>query len=225
MGDSNANNLNDIKHSLVDSCGSLNANHNILNLVQAKQCRESILGVSGTKDEFEMNTFDEDRDNKLNVYYDAIYEVSNRLIDNQRIINASKVNVNALRAAAGAPDTKSDDNADAINDAGAAERTATNDNDKLGKFIDNFNTMLDKIVVDRYKNNEYSQYNTLLDYYNRIDNNRKKEVSKNGSINTLNKVLFNEQDKLTQTTYTLRLIVLIILIVICIILILLFIKF
>ena len=182
MGDSNANNLNDIKHSLVDSCGSLNANHNILNLDQVKQCRESILGLSGTK----------------NVYYDAIYEVSNRLIDNQIVIDDK---------------------------ASSAAAAAKADTEKLKNFIDKFNTMLDKMVVDRYKNNEYSQYNTLLDYYNRIDNNRKKESSKNGSINTLNKVLFNEQDKLAQTTYTLRLIVLIILIVICIIFILLFIKF
>ena len=216
MPDSNANNLNDIKHSLVDSCGSLNANHNILNLEQAQRCRESILGVSGTKDEFEMNTFDEDRDNKLNVYYDAIYEVSNRLIDNQVVI-----------ADADAADAAADDDAAAAadDDAAAKAAKAATDNDTLKNFIDNFNTMLDKIVVDSYKNNEYSQYNTLLDYYNRIDNNRKKEVSKNGSINTLNKVLFNEQDKLTQTSYTLRLIVLIILIVICIILIMIFIKF
>ena len=220
MGDSNVNNLNDIKHSLVDSCGSLNANHNILNLEQVKQCRESILGVSGTKDEFEMNTFDEDRDNKLNLYYEAIYQIANRFIDNQRLIDeynkgksdVTKCTINKLILCANIPNNK-------------YSKNPMDDNNELKKFIDEFNTMLDKIVVDRYKNNEYSQYNTLLDYYNRIDNNRKKEVSKNGSINTLNKVLFNEQDKLTQTTYTLRLIVLIILIVICIILILLFIKF
>lgn len=218
MGDSNVNNLNDIKHSLVDSCGSLNANHNILNLEQVKQCRESILGVSGTKDEFEMNTFDEDRDNKLNVYYEAINQITDRFISNQTLIdnyNKDKSSENKCTI----------DRTQCTSISNKYNKNAMEDNLKLKGFIDEFNTMLDKIVVDRYKNNEYSQYNTLLDYYNRIDNNRKKEVSKNGSINTLNKVLFNEQDKLTQTTYTLRLIVLIILIVICIILILLFIKF
>jgi hypothetical protein len=220
MPDNNVNNLNDIKHSLVDSCGSLNADHNILNLEQVKQCRESILGVSGTKDEFEMNTFDEDRDNKLNVYYEAINQIADRFIDNQRLIDAGDV------ACVADADADADASVGAVANAVAnAAAYACADNNKLKNIIDDFNTMLDKIVVDRYKNNEYSQYNTLLDYYNRIDNNRKKEVSKNGSINTLNKVLFNEQDKLTQTTYTLRLIVLIILIVICIILILLFIKF
>jgi len=106
------------------------------------------------------------------------------------------------------------------------------DNDPNTGVISTLNTILDKIsknldtlLLERYNDKEHGQYNSLLDYYNKIEKNRKLDSGKQVEIDTINKMIVTENKKLEKSNYTVRLIVLIILMCLFVILLILFIKF
>ena len=106
------------------------------------------------------------------------------------------------------------------------ENSETNDKIKiLNSSLNKIATNLDKLLLEKYNDKEYGQYNSLLDYYNKIENNRKYDSGKQVEIDTINKMIVTENKKLEKSKYTERLIVLIILMCIFVILLIIFIKF
>ena len=97
--------------------------------------------------------------------------------------------------------------------------------EKLNTILNNISTELDKLLLERYNDKEYSQYNSLLDYYDRIEKNRTYDSNKQIEIDTINKMIVTENKKLEKSKYTVRLIVLIILICIFLIILIILIKF
>ena len=95
----------------------------------------------------------------------------------------------------------------------------------LQNSLNNIETNLDKLLLERYNDKEYGQYNSLLNYYNNIEKNRKLDSGKQVEIDTINKMIVTENKKLEKSNYKVRLIVLIILMCIFVILLILFIKF
>ena len=187
--------LNQIKHNLADSCTTLNSKYNVLNNTQVKNCRDSILGHSGDN-ENEILIFGEDRDDKIK----QAYELINR-------IYLYLDNIGSLYK-----DVSSDGN-------------KTSDIKSLNNSLIKISTNLDKLLLERYNDKEHGQYNSLLDYYNKVDNNRKYDSGKQVEIDTVNKMIVTENKKLEKSKYTVRLIVLIILMCIFTIILIIFIKF
>ena len=106
------------------------------------------------------------------------------------------------------------------------ESTSTDANrTKIMKFVDSIKDELDRLLIYKHKNKESSQYNTLLDYYTKIDNNRNKDKDKQLSINTLSEVERIELNKLVNSSYNVRLIILINFIIIFVIILIIYIKF
>jgi hypothetical protein len=95
----------------------------------------------------------------------------------------------------------------------------------LNNSLNKIATNLDKLLLERYNDNEYGQYNSLLDYYDRIEKNRKIDSGKQTEIDTVNKMIVTENQKLETSKYTVRLIVLIILMCIFVIILIILIKF
>ena len=98
-------------------------------------------------------------------------------------------------------------------------------NKNLNTILDKISKNLDTLLLERYNDKEYGQYNSLLDYYNKIEKNRKLDSGKQVEIDTINKMIVTENKKLEKSKYTVRLIVLIILMCLFVILLILFIKF
>ena len=174
-------NINELKHTLVDSCLTLNSKYGVINNTQLKNCRDNLLG-SNTNDDNELLIFGEDRDDKIQQGYTLVNRVLSYL----------------------------DYGVDGVVDGGVLS--------DLNTSIVNIADKLDKTLLEKYNDKEYSQYNTLLDYYNKIEKNRKYDLSKKTEIDTVNKMIIIENNKLEKSSYTLRLIVLIILIVVFVIL-------
>ena len=106
------------------------------------------------------------------------------------------------------------------------ESTSTDANrKKIMTFVDSIKKQLDASLINRHKNKESSQYNTLLDYYTKIDNNRNKDKDKQLSINTFSEVERIELNKLVNSSYNVRLIILINFIIIFVIILIIYIKF
>ena len=95
----------------------------------------------------------------------------------------------------------------------------------LNVSLNKISKNLDKLLLERYNDKEHGQYNSLLDYYNKIEKNRKLDSGKQVEIDTINKMIVTENKKLEKSKYTVRLIVLIILMCLFVILLILFIKF
>jgi len=53
------------------------------------------------------------------------------------------------------------------------------DRKQIMNFVVTIKEQLDETLINRHKNKESSQYNTLLDYYTKIDNNRIKDKINN----------------------------------------------
>jgi hypothetical protein len=189
--------LNQLKHNLADSCTTLNSKYNVLNNTQLKKCRDSILGHSGDN-ENEILMFGEDRDDKIKQAYELINRVYSYLD-----------NIDSLYS-----DTGPKNPSDKSPDIKALKHS-------LNQIVKN----LDTLLLERYNDKEYGQYNSLLDYYNKIEKNRKLDSGKQVEIDTINKMIVTENKKLEKSKYTVRLIVLIILMCLFVILLILFIKF
>jgi hypothetical protein len=177
--------LDTLKHTLVDSCNTLNSKYNVLNNTQVKNCKENILGHSEHEDN-EILIFGEDRDDKIKQAYDLINRVYYYL------------------------------NTEEFKDV---DITTLNDS------LNNISTNLDKLLLDKYNDKEYGQYNSLKDYYDKIEKNRKFDLGKQTEIDTVNKMIIIETQKLETSKYTVRLIVLIILMCIFLIILIILIKF
>jgi hypothetical protein len=172
--------INELKHTLVDSCLTLNSKYGVINNTQLKNCRDNLLG-SNTNDDNELLIFGEDRDDKIQQGYTLVNRVLSYL----------------------------DSAGDGVEGGGLPD---------LNTSIVNIADKLDKTLLEKYNDKEYSQYNILLDYYNKIEKNRKYDLSKKNEIDTVNKMIIIENNKLEKSSYTLRLIVLIILILVFVIL-------
>jgi hypothetical protein len=98
-------------------------------------------------------------------------------------------------------------------------------NDSLNNSLNNISKNLDKLLLYKYNDKEYSHYNSLKDYYDKIEKNRKFDLGKQTEIDTVNKMIIIETQKLETSKYTVRLIVLIILMCIFLIILLILIKF
>ena len=108
------------------------------------------------------------------------------------------------------------------------DTTDENNSDDIKALNDSLNQIaknLDTLLLERYNDKEYGQYNSLLDYYDKIEKNRKLDSGKQVGIDTINKMIVTENKKLEKSKYTVRLIVLIILMCIFVILLIIFIKF
>jgi hypothetical protein len=105
------------------------------------------------------------------------------------------------------------------------EKKSMSEITKLNTILNNISTNYDKLLLERYNDKEYSQYNSLLDYYDRIEKNRTYDSNKQIEIDTINKMIVTENKKLEKSKYTVRLIVLIILICIFLIILIILIKF
>ena len=197
----NDSELNQIKHNLADSCTTLNSKYNVLNNTQVKNCRDSILGHS-EDNENEILIFGEDRDDKIK----QAYELINR-------IYLYLDNIGSLY------------NKDESRSDGSSDGNKTSDIKSLNNSLIKISTNLDKLLLERYNDKEHGQYNSLLDYYNKIENNRKYDSGKQVEIDTVNKMIIIENQKLETSKYTVRLIVLIILMCIFLIILILLIKF
>jgi hypothetical protein len=177
MGD-----LSELKHTLVDSCLTLNSKYDVINNTQLKNCKDNLLG-NNNYDDNEILIFGEDRNDKIQQGYALVNSVLSHL------------------------NTYNEDNED--NEANI---------NTLNLDINTIAEKIDSALLEKYNDKEYSQYNTLLDYYNKIEKNRKYDLSKQTNIDTLNKMIIIENNKLEKSSYTLRLIVLIILILVFVIL-------
>jgi hypothetical protein len=104
-------------------------------------------------------------------------------------------------------------------------RASTDEEDDLFKIINELSKKLDKELLSRYNNKEHEQYNTLLKYYNDIDNNRRNQSKQTNVINTLEEMLKTKNTKLVESSYKIRLIIAICLVIIFVILLIIFIKF
>lgn len=197
----NNSELDKMKHNLADSCTTLNSKYNVLNNTQVKKCRDSILGHSGDN-ENEILIFGEERDDKIKQAYELINRVYSYLDNIDSLYNDDG--------------TRSD---------GSSDGSKTDDIKELNETLNSISKKLDIILLERYNDKEYGQYNSLLDYYDRIEKNRKLDSGKQVEIDTINKMIVTENKKLEKSKYTVRLIVLIILICIFVILLIIFIKF
>lgn len=178
-------NLDILKHTLVDSCNTLNSKYNVLNNTQVQNCKENILGHS-EHEENEILIFGEDRDDKIKQAYNLINRVYHYL-----------------------------------NYGEHSETVITT----LSTSLNTISTKLDTLLLEKYNDKEYGQYNSLKDYYDRIEKNRKFDLGKQTEIDTVNKMIIIENQKLETSKYTVRLIVLIILMCIFLIILILLIKF
>ncbi len=95
----------------------------------------------------------------------------------------------------------------------------------LNTSLNTISTKLDTLLLEKYNDKEYGQYNSLKDYYDKIEKNRKFDLGKQTEIDTVNKMIIIETQKLETSKYTVRLIVLIILMCIFLIILIILIKF
>lgn len=177
--------INDIKNDLVRSCNMLYSDYDVLNSEQHNICNEELgIQYNDNKINNEKKIFGENRNDKINKYYDLIKQVK------KFVINSS-----------------------------------SNDNAELNQLITDLSTKLDKLLLSRYNNKEHEQFNTLLKYYNDIDNNRNNQSNQTNVINTLEEMIKTNNAKLVESNYTIRLIIAICLVIIFVILLIVFIKF
>ena len=185
-----------LKNDLVDSCTLLNSRDDpILNDVQLDKCREALLGNSNNKDEVELKIFGEDRDTKIKEYYSYLKLLLDDIVKPNSQISGE-----------------------------ISDYIESDSNINMNNVV-SINKQLDAALIYKHKNKESSQYNTLLDYYTKIDNNRNKDKDKQLSINTLSEVERIELNKLVNSSYNVRLIILINFIIIFVIILIIYIKF
>ena len=181
--------IDGIKDKLVDSCNDLNAQYDILDDMQVRQCRDEVGGKNYEIEDNEYKIFGEKRGAKLNFYYNLLRKVKSKLYKDYKTGNFD-----------------SDINSDIID------------------TLQNISNKLQKKLINKYKNKEHSHYDLLLDHYNKIDSNRKKNLNTLENINTQNEKIAIENSKLDASKYTITLIIFIIMLLILLILIIVFLK-
>jgi hypothetical protein len=99
-------NVDDIKDKLVNSCSNLNAQYDILDDIQVRQCMEDIGGKNYEIEDNEFKIFGEKRDDKLKFYYNLLRKVKSQLYNdykkgsfdkNEPIINTLQTISNKLQ--------------------------------------------------------------------------------------------------------------------------------
>ena len=98
------------------------------------------------------------------------------------------------------------------------------ENSDIKKTLEKISNKLQKKIINKYKNKEHSHYELLLDHYNNIDTNRRKNLNTLENINTQNKKKIIENSKFEESKYTITLVIFIILLLIFLILIILLLK-
>jgi hypothetical protein len=76
--------VDDIKDKLVNSCTDLNAQYDILDDMQVRQCREEIVGKNYEIETNEFKIFGEKRSDKLKVYYNLLRKVKYQLYNDYK---------------------------------------------------------------------------------------------------------------------------------------------
>ena len=77
-------NVDDIKDKLVNSCSNLNAQYDILDDIQVRQCMEDIGGKNYEIEDNEFKIFGEKRDDKLKFYYNLLRKVKSQLYNDYK---------------------------------------------------------------------------------------------------------------------------------------------